>query len=148
VRTRWRRVTALAALALAAVAAGPAWASDIVVVVNDRVAAQTLSAEQVRAIYLGEQRFWNGQPTYPVTYPDQLPEMRAFLRSVLGMNINEFKSLWIKRIFRTGDLPPVRVNTPEEALRAVSGHAGGIGFVDAGALEGATGVHPVFRFPG
>jgi len=138
-------------LALAGCAAlwgAPARAGEIVVVVNDQVEATQLTAEQVRAIFLGERHFWGGLRAFPVTYPDQAPIMRDFLSRVIGMNINQYKSYWIKRIFREGDVPPTRQPSTADVLRAVAANAGGIGFVEAGELDAAIGVHPVFRIPG
>jgi len=137
-----------AAAVLAGLWGAPAWAGEIVVVVNDRVAATSLSAEQVRAIFLGEFHYWDDLRAYPVTYSDQAPIMRDFLTRVLGMNINQYKSYWIKRIFREGDVPPARAASSAAVLRAVRNNDGGIGFVEEEALGAATGVHPVYRIPG
>jgi ABC-type phosphate transport system substrate-binding protein len=142
-----RRLLAAAAV-LAGLGSAPARADEIVVVVNDRVAATSLTAEQVRAIFLGERHYWDGQRTFPVTYSDQTQIMRDFLSRVLGMDVNQYKSYWIKRIFREGDVPPSRAVSGAEVLRAVAGNAGGIGFVEVKDLGAAAGVHPVFRIEG
>lgn len=152
-RAQRRRLPGVAAVLsvlalLAGLGGAPAWADEIVVVVNDRFPATSLSVEQVRAIFLGERHYWDGLRAFPVTYPDEAPIMRDFLSRVLGMNLNQYKSYWIKRIFREGDVPPSRAATGAEVLRVVASHAGGIGFVEARDLGAAAGVHPVFRFPG
>lgn len=143
------RATAFVAVVFVAVCgAGPARADEIVVIVNDRVSAAALTPEQVRAVFLGERQYWDGVRAFPVTYPDASPLMREFLRQVLGMGVNEFRSWWIKRIFREGDTPPMRVNSPADALQAIMANPGGIGFLHADELGGARGVHPVYHFDG
>jgi ABC-type phosphate transport system substrate-binding protein len=146
VRRRWG-AAAFAAL-MAALGAAPAWAGEIAVVVNEQSPIQALSPEQVRALFLGERRFWGKVRVFPVTYSENAPIMRTFLNRVLGMDANAYKVWWIQRIFRDGDVPPARAGSAEEALRAVAANAGGIGFVDAEAVAGSDGVRAVYRFPG
>jgi ABC-type phosphate transport system substrate-binding protein len=123
-------------------------AAEIVVVVNERVPATQLSQAEVRAIFLGQHQYWDGTRVVPVTYPDAAPIMRVFLGRVIGMGLNEYRSWWIKRIFREGDTPPVRVNSPMDALQAITANPGGIGFLRADQLGQMNGVRTVFRFDG
>jgi ABC-type phosphate transport system substrate-binding protein len=145
----WAVGAVLLAAALT-VARGPALASaaEIVVVVNDRVPATHLSRAEVRAIFLGQHQFWDGIRIVPVTYPDAAPIMQVFLGRVLGMGLKEYRSWWIKRIFREGDTPPVRVNSPLDALQTIGANPGGIGFVRADQLGQMNGMREVFRFEG
>jgi len=135
------------ALCVAAIAAGTIAraADEIVVVVNPKVGAETMTADQVRAIFLGEKEYWNGTRVYPVTFPEGSRVMQEFLRLGLGMTINEYRSWWIKRIFRRADVPPQSVSTPEEAVEVIRAHAGGIGFLSAGDMAEADGLRPVLR---
>lgn len=135
------------ALSAAVVAAGPIAraADEIVVVANPKVGAETMTADQVRAIFLGEKEYWNGTRVYPVTFPEGSPVMQDFLRLGLGMTINEYRSWWIKRIFRRADVPPQSVSTTEEAVQVIRSHAGGIGFLSAGDMAEADGLRPVLR---
>lgn len=135
----------LAAAALCVVAAAPARADDIVVVVNPQVPAQAMTPDDVRAIFLGERQYWDHTRVYPVTYPDGSQVMQDFLRLGLGMSVNEYRSWWIKRIFRRAEVPPVSVVSPAEAVRAIENHPGGIGFLYANDLEGVAGLRPVLR---
>jgi len=134
-----------AVLALCVAAATAAQADQIVVVVNPKVGVQSLTADQVRAIFLGERQYWDGTRVYPVTYPEGSQVMREFLREALGMSVNEYRSWWIKRIFRHADVPPANVNSPAEAAQVIANHPGGIGFFYARELERAEGLRPVLR---
>jgi ABC-type phosphate transport system substrate-binding protein len=135
----------LAAVALWTSGALPAHAEEVVLAVNLQVKVQALTADDVRAIFLGERQYWGGTRIYPVAYPDGSDLMQDFLRRVLDMSVNEYRSWWIKRIFRNGDLPPATVNSPAEAAQAVTLHAGGIGFFRPADLEGVAGLRPVLR---
>jgi len=136
------------ALLVGLLGAVPARAGEIAVVVSDRAPVQTLTPEQVRAVYLGEHPFWGKVRIFPVAYSENAPIMQAFLARVLGMDVNAYKVWWIRRIFRDGDVPPTRVGSTAEALRVVASHPGGIGFVEADQLTDAAGVRTVLRFPG
>jgi len=127
------------AAALCALAAAPVRAEEIVVAVNPQVKAQTLTADDVRAIYLGERQYWDGMRVYPVAYPDGSALMQDFLGRALDASVNEYRSWWIKRIFRHGDVPPETVNSPAEAALAVANHPGGIGFFRPADLESGAG---------
>jgi ABC-type phosphate transport system substrate-binding protein len=121
---------------------------EIVVVVNERVPATALSQAEVRDLFLGRRQYWDGIRAVPVTYPDAAPIMRVFLAQVLGMGLNEYRSWWIKRIFREGDTPPVRASSPQDALQTIHANPGGIGFLRSDQLKGMNGVREVFRFDG
>lgn len=135
-------------LLAAAVALGGATAprpADIVVVVNDQVRIDALTPQEVREIYLGERHYWDGTRTHPITYPDRAEIMQAFLHQVIGMSADEYRSWWIKRIFRWADIPPVSVSSQAEALRRIAATPGAIGFLYDTGLDGAEGVRPVLR---
>jgi ABC-type phosphate transport system substrate-binding protein len=147
VRARVRILLGALALFAAAVPADlPAVADDeIVVVVNPKAGAEAMTIDEVRAVFLGERAYWDGTRVYPVAYPDGLGLMQDFLRRALGMSTNDYRSWWIKRIFRHADVPPVSVNTPADAVQAILSHPGGIGFLRAADLEGVEGLRPVLR---
>lgn len=120
-------------------------AAELVVVVNDQMRVEALTADQVREIFLGERPFWGGVRVRPVTYPDQTEIMQAFLRRVLEMSGDQYRGWWIKRIFRQGDTPPERVNSRAEALGRIAATPGAIGFLWGDELDGGPGVRPVLR---
>ncbi len=125
--------------------AGNVWAEHIVVVVNANAPVQSLTANQVRDIYLGEKRRWNGVRVAPVDYKSNQTLQDRFLDSVLYMDASAYNNYWIKRAFRDGLKRPTVAVSPQEALQAVAQNAGGIGFFYASDVSGATGVREVFR---
>ena len=125
--------------------ASAVWAEDIVVVVNDKAPVQSLTEQDIKDIYLGETGFWGSTAIKPIGYQDGTSIQSSFLDKVIKTSENVYKTYWIKRIFREGGVPPAKAATPEEALRDVSSNVGGITYVPASALSGASGVREVFR---
>lgn len=125
--------------------AGNAWAEDIVVVVNTNAPVQSLSANQIRNIYLGDSRRWGSVRIAPVDNQSSAALQGEFLNAVLHMDMGAYNSYWIKRAFRDGLMRPSVMKSSEAALRAVAGDKGGIGFFYASDASGATGVREVYR---
>jgi len=115
------------------------------VVVNAKAPVQSLSAKEVKEIFLGETAYWGDVKIVPIGYVDGATVQTDFLDRVVHVTENVYKTYWIKRIFREGGTPPRKVGSAAEALTAVSRSPGGIGFVYASELGGATDVREVLR---
>jgi hypothetical protein len=135
------------ALVLLLASAGMARAEELVVVVNAKAPVQTLTARDVKEVFLGETAFWGDVKIVPIGYVDGAAVQNDFLDRVVHVTENVYKTYWIKRIFREGGTPPRKVGTAAEALSAVARSRGGIGFVYASDLAGASGVREVMRVP-
>jgi ABC-type phosphate transport system substrate-binding protein len=141
------RVPALvwAALAWVLLAAAPVRAEDLVVVVNEKAPVTRLSPQEVKEIYLGEAAYWGEIKIVPVSYADGAAIHGDFLRRVLRISENAFKTYWIKRIFREGGAPPRKLGSAAELLATIARTPGGVGYVYAGQMAGASGVREVLR---
>jgi len=133
------------ALGLLLFGASAAWAEDIVVVVNSQSPVSSLSEQDIKDIYLGELTYWGDTRIAPVGYQDGTSLQGLFLDNIIKTSENVYKTYWIKRIFREGGVPPSKAASPEAALQTVGGNKGGITYVPASALSGASGVKEVFR---
>lgn len=145
-RTRFRPALAsLIALTLFLATAASAPALEIAVVVHPRSPITQVSPAELKAIYLGETTYWNGERLVPVTFqrPSQLQV--EFLERVVGVSGNAYKTYWIKRIFREGGIPPLRVSSVEEMVHLISQTPGAIGFIPAEAAEDTSAVRQVLR---
>lgn len=119
---------------------GPTAAGTIVVVANPGLPVETLSADDLRAIYLGKQTFVARMKVNPVKYAGRDAVSESFLRAVVGMSPNQFEAYWVKEVFRSGRLPPRQAVNAGEMVRVVSADPGAIGYVPAEALQGVTSV--------
>jgi hypothetical protein len=143
---RARRHRGVAGLVLAALLAwaGPAAAGQIVVVAHPGLPVKTLSAEDIKAIYIGQLTFVAGTKVYPVDYALTDGVSESFLRTVVGMSPERFQTYWIKEVFHSGRVPPRKVVNADEVLRMVAADPGAIGYVPAEALKGVTSVKRLF----
>lgn len=126
---------------------GLARAEELVVIVNDKAPVQSVTAKQVKEIFLGETAYWGDVKIVPIGYVDGAAVQTDFLDRVVHVTENVYKTYWIKRIFREGGTPPRKVGTTAEALATIARSPGGIGFAYASELAGATGVREVLRVP-
>lgn len=116
------RCVALAAAALIGARPMPALA-DIYVIVNS---ALTLAAEDIRAIYTGDKELAGTIRIRPL---DNHAAESEFLSKVLLINAGRYESLWVKKSFRDGLLPPVVKASDEEVIAYVKTTPGAIGYV-------------------
>lgn len=130
------RITTLCALAAAALlfltlvpTPGAGQQASLVAIVHPSNRASSVSADQIKNIYLGRVTFWPGQvPVRAYSRPPESPAGRAFLRSVLGMTPTRFRRHWQSRqLSGQGVAPPV-VGSIASLIERVSQDRGGIGY--------------------
>lgn len=140
-RRRWAGGVVLAALVAWA---DPALARDIVVVANPALPVETLSTDDLRAIYLGERTYVARMKVFPVAYATSDLVTEGFLRAVVGKTPSQFEAYWVKEIFHSGRLPPRKALSVADVLRIVATDPGAVGYVPAEALQGLDSVKRLF----
>lgn len=126
-RTRWL-VMALLFTATAAVHA------EIVVVVNPKHAAATMTSEQIANIYLGkDDRFT------PVDLPESNRQRHWFYYKLTGRDLPQVRTIWARLAYRTR--PPKVAIDSAEAVRLVGANKNAIAYVDKSAVDAS--VKPV-----
>jgi hypothetical protein len=103
--------------------------AELVVIVNPKSPAASMTAEEVANIYLGKD---------PRFVPVDLPEsaVRAdFYKKVTGKDPAQVKSLWARLVFTGQMLPPKEVSNSGDALKFVAGNDRGIAYVDKSAVD-------------
>jgi hypothetical protein len=93
-----------------------AWAADYVLIRNAQMPTSTVSASEVRQLFIGEIRQWGGSVAQPVSASDLLTRIK-------------------QEVFRGNMKRPVVARTTEECIAAVARVAGAIGVVDAEAAK-------------
>ena len=104
--------------------AGLAVALDVYVVTSDRM----LSPADIREVYLGEKEFSAGTRLAPV---DNLALQETFLARVLSMNEQHYTTLWVRKSFRDGLVPPAVKANDAEVILFIRQTRGAIGYVSA-----------------
>lgn len=122
------------ALLLAALVGSSARA-ELVVIVNPKAGAASMSAEQVANIYLGK------DPSFtPADLPESAAARSDFYKKVAGKDGAQVKALWARLVF-TGKLqPPKEFASAGDALKYVAGNDKAIAYVDKAVVDSSVKV--------
>jgi len=105
--------------------------AEMVVVVNTRCGVAAMTRNEVINVFFGRSRqFFNGVETQPVDMSDAHPDRARFYNALLGKDLSEVIAYWSRQVFSGRAQPPARVASPEEVIKYVASHPGGIGFVE------------------
>jgi hypothetical protein len=95
----------------------------------------SLSATDVRDMFLGEKQFLNSTRLVPV---DNVAAQSAFLDKVLKMNGAKYATTWAKKSFRDGVNPPAAMANDAAVLDFIRRTPGGCGYVATAPNDGLT----------
>jgi hypothetical protein len=105
--------------------------AELVVVVNARCGVAAMTRNEVVNIFFGRSRqFFNGVEAQPVDMLDTHPDRARFYNALLGKDLSEVNAYWSRQVFSGRAQPPAKLGTPEEVLKWVVSHPGGIGFIE------------------
>lgn len=104
------------------------WAENIAVVVGAKSPIEHLEREQIRAIFLKKQRFFNGTALKPINLAPSSPLRKAFEAKVLQMSTEHLERYWIREHYR-GHRPPYRVESIPAMAKFVTKVPGAIGYL-------------------
>ena len=122
-------VVRLALLAGLLLAAATARAQDVVIVANKTLSVPTLTAGQLRDIFIGTRtRLADGSHIVPVALKGG-PVQEVFLRKHVGDNPDEYRARWRKAVF-TGQGTMIKEFVSESTLlEYIAATPGAIGYV-------------------
>lgn len=105
--------------------------ADLVVVVNARSGVAVMTRNEIINIFFGRYRqFFNGLEAQPVDLADANPERARFYQGLVGKDLAEVNAYWSRQIFSGRMQAPPKLPTPEDVLKWVAAHPGGIGYVE------------------
>ncbi|HMN44147.1 MAG TPA: hypothetical protein PKE27_06235 [Povalibacter sp.] len=129
----------IAGLALALAAAGAN--ADIVVIVNPKNAAASLTAEQVSAIYLGSTTtFPSGGAATLADQPESAGIRNDFYQKATGRSSAQAKATWARITFTGKGTPPKELKSDADVKAFVAGDPNAIGYIDSSAVDGSVKV--------
>lgn len=117
----------LAVGALAAVA--PALA-EVVVVVNPKSSATSMSNDEVAQFFLGK-----SSAMTPIDQPESAPVRAEFYKKVTGKEPTQVKALWSKLVFTGKATQPKEVAGGAEAKKAVAADPKAIAYIDKSEVD-------------
>jgi ABC-type phosphate transport system substrate-binding protein len=132
----------IASLTFAALALGTFSANaDIVVIVNPKNAAASLSADQVSAIYLGNSAtFPDGAAAALADQPESAGIRGDFYQKATGRSASQVKATWARITFTGKGTPPKELKSDADVKAFVAGDPKAIGYIDSSAVDGSVKV--------
>jgi hypothetical protein len=118
-------------LASAVLLSGAAHA-ELVVIVNSKHPAASMTAEQIANIYLGKD-----PAMQPADLPESGAERNAFYSKVAGKDAAQVKAIWARLVFTGKTQPPKEFGSSAEAVKFVASNDKGIAYVDKSAVDGS-----------
>jgi TonB family protein len=111
-------------------------AGDVKVIANPSVKADSISARELKSLYLEEKSSINGTRVEPVI-EKRGPAHEAFLRDYLGQTDDELQKYYQTLVFTGRGSMPKMVGSDAEVVAYVAKTRGAIGYVGTGAsVEG------------
>ena len=114
----------------------------IAVVVNKTNVVPTLSAADLKAIFLGQKDRWpTGKPLVPVALGNGHPELHSFLKIICNMSEGDYKKYFLQMTFvgKSVTLPRM-VGSAHDVKTLVATTPGAIGFLRASDVDGSVGI--------
>ncbi|MBI2778989.1 MAG: substrate-binding domain-containing protein [Gammaproteobacteria bacterium] len=113
----------------------PAWAGDVVVIVN-KGNTNAVDKAFVVKVYTGEAKAWaDGGPIFALDQGEDSPVRADFYSSMLGKSVSNMKALWAQNIFAGKALPPKIVDPDAEVKKVVSANKHAIGYISASSAD-------------
>jgi ABC-type phosphate transport system substrate-binding protein len=107
-----------------------ATASSFIVITRSTSEQSSITKNELREIYSGDQVFWSGgKRIRAARLPDDEQTTVDFLQSVLGKSPTQFVQFWRHKLFSGKGLPPKIVDDTEKMISYVSDTEGSIGYV-------------------
>ena len=113
-------------------------ATEVAVITGASFPKDTMTSSEVKDIYLGKAEMLDGKRLKPVDLKGAAK--KDFLEKVVGLSEDEYKSYWIKRVFREGGSPPAVKNAADDVISAVKEENGMIGYISADEAKGKGGI--------
>jgi len=111
-------------------------AAQVVVIVNPK-AADSPSAEQVAALYLGKSGSLPGGIRQALDLPDASPLREPFYTKATGKNAAQVKAIWARLAFSGKATPPKELPSAAQVKKHVAANADAIGYIDKASLDGS-----------
>ena len=114
-----------------------AFAADYIVIANKSVSANSLSKDELQAIFLGEKSKWDDGKPIKIVILEDGDVHKNFLKDIVGKTPSQFESYWKKLVFTGKAVAPKSFGDTAALVDFVASHPGTIGYVAAGQEAGS-----------
>lgn len=112
-----------------------ALAADYVLITDNSNPVSTLTAKEVKNIYLGKKTVWSdGSHITVFTYSVSSVNV-AFMKQMVRKTTQQYTTYWKKSLFTGTGLPPKDFASDEAIKSAIKAKPGSIGYIPASALD-------------
>ncbi|MYM26264.1 hypothetical protein GTP46_26900 [Duganella sp. FT135W] len=111
------------------IAAAPAFATEIVVIVNPKNPATRMFSEQAGQFFLGKSALFT-----PVEHVDG-PLRNEFYKKVLDKDSTQVKAIWSKLVFTGKGAAPKELGSSAEVKKAVAADVSAIGYIEKSQVD-------------
>lgn len=110
--------------------------AELVVIVNPKNPAASMSAEQVAQVFLGRSTsFPGGAAATPLDQKEGVAVRDEFYTKVADKSPGQVKAYWAKQMFSGNGSPPRELGSSAEVKRAVAADPSAIGYVEKGTVD-------------
>ena len=110
--------------------------AEVVVIVNPKNPAASLTAEQVAALYLGAATtFPGGGPVALVDQPEAASIRGTFYQKAIGRSGAQVRATWARITFTGKGTPPKELKSDADVKAFVAADPKAIGYVDSSAVD-------------
>ena len=120
-----------------AVSASVALAADIVIITNKLNPVDSVSAKDVKNIYLGKMVAWSdGSRIEPIGQKNS-ELTNVLVKKYVKKSPQQYFLYWQNAVFTGKGTPPFEVDSDAQMKKMVAAKKGAVGFVSAAALDGS-----------
>ncbi len=113
---------------------GPFLQGEIMVITSVSNRTDTISKEEVKAIFLGEKVSWKDGSRIKIADNLDKSAAREFYTLYVGKESSRIKRIWIKKMLRGKMSPPESFKNQEELVDFVANRKQSIGFISGGEV--------------
>ncbi len=111
-------------------AAAPALATELVVIVNPKNPATKMFGEQAAQFFVGKSTLFT-----PIEHTDGSPIRTEFYQKVLNKDPAQVKTIWSKLVFTGKGQAPKEYASSAEVKKAVAADVSAIGYIEKSAVD-------------
>ena len=119
------------------------FATQYSVIISKKTDIDSLTAQQIRDIFLQKRHSLGNQKIIPLNLVGQEPSRIAFESDVLGMGRDRLNAYWVKQHFQ-GITPPITQPSHESIKAFVQNVEGSIGYIPSSMVD--TSVKVIYEF--
>ena len=108
-------------------------ADDVFIVANKDVPANSLAANDVKQIFLGNKTSWDNGDKIVFVVQDRTDAGDAFLKAYVQKSVSQYENYWKKQVFTGKGKAPQSFESDQAVVEFVAQTPGAVGYVSSGA---------------